>query len=81
MRVKDVVVAAATLVEFGCVVGLAAIGLKCNNDCFKAECKLINEEYDHALTKIECMAKDVKIETLEKELEKFKKGDINKGEV
>lgn len=66
------VVGLCTLVELGCITGLAAIGLKRNNDCYKAECKLINEQVEHFKTQMEVIDKDYEIKVLKKELEKLK---------
>ena len=66
------IVGVCTLMEIGCVAGLAAIGLKRNNDCYKAQCELINEQCDHYRTKIDMVFKDTKIKVLEREIEELK---------
>ena len=69
-----------TLVELGCIVGLAAIGLKRNEDCYKAECKLIDEQYEHFMTQMKCIDKDYEIKVLKKELEKYKAKETEEAE-
>lgn len=66
-----------TIVELGCIVGLAGIGIKRNNDAYKAECKRIEAECNLMRSAIDGVLKDMKIKQLEEELEKLKK---NKGE-
>lgn len=56
-----------TLIEVCGIAGLAAIGLKRNNDCYKAEVELINEKCDHYRTKIDMVFKDARINALERE--------------
>lgn len=62
---KDSLVVLAGVVNLGCIVGLAAIGLKRNKDCYNAECKLLHEQLDN-------ISKAVKIESLETEIKKLK---------
>lgn len=62
-----------TIVELGCIISLAGIGLKRNNDAYKAECKRIEAECNLMRSKIESMHKDIIIELLQKELEELKK--------
>ena len=66
------IVGLCTVVELGCLAGLAAIGLKRNNDCYKAKCELLDERHKHLITIINCVAKDYEIEQLNKELEELK---------
>lgn len=61
-----------TLVELGSIVGLAYIGLKRNNDCYKAECRAINAEFDSMIKDVELGTKDLEIKQLKKELAKLK---------
>lgn len=66
------IVGLCTVVELGCITGLAAIGLKRNNDCYKAECKAIDLEFKLGLTEIERDMKDCEIKRLKKELDELK---------
>ena len=72
MRVEKIGVLLASLVEFGGICGLAYIGLKRNNDCYKAECRAINAEYKEASVQIDNIVKDAQIRQLEKELDEMK---------
>lgn len=60
-----VLIGLCTTVEVVCISALAAIGLKRNNDAYKAECELLK-------SKIDCMFKDAEIKILEKELSDLK---------
>lgn len=71
-KIKGVVVGLCTLVELGCIAGLAAIGLKRNNDCYKAEMKLIDSEFNLAMAKMDNVEKDIKIAEMEEELKSLK---------
>lgn len=66
------VVGVCTLVELGSIVGLAYIGLKRNNDCYKAECRAIDAEWKLAIEQIDCATKDLEIKQLKKELAELK---------
>lgn len=66
------IVGICTLIELGCVTALAAIGLKRNNDAYKAELKAIDAEGKLFLEEIKIMDKDYEIKTLKKELEELK---------
>ena len=71
-KIKDLVVGISTLVELGCIIGLAGIGLKRNNDCYKAEMELVDAKLKLGLAEIEKFDKDCEIEKLKKELENVK---------
>lgn len=69
---KDVVVLAGIVVELGCLASLARIALKRNNECYNAQCDLVQEQFEHACTKLDMVYRDVKIQELEKELKDLK---------
>lgn len=73
METKNIGVVLAGLVNLGSICGLAYIGLKRNRDCYKAECELIEAEYNKALTEIDNAIKDTEIKQLKSELEEMKK--------
>jgi hypothetical protein len=62
-----------TAVELACIGGLAAIGLKRNNDAYKAEVKCVELEWELIREKMDWVIKDMEIKTLKKELEQLKK--------
>ena len=66
------VIGLCTLIELGCITGLAVIGLKRNNDCYKAECRAINAEFESMIKDVELGTKDLEIEKLKKELAELK---------
>lgn len=61
-----------TILELGCVISLAGIGLKRNNDAYKAECKRIEAECNLMRCEIDSVFKDMRIKQLEEELEELK---------
>lgn len=61
-----------TVVELGCIIGLAAIGLKRNNDCYKAEMKLIDAEIELFKAQVDNIDKGAEIRILKRELETVK---------
>lgn len=62
------------LVNFGCLLGLAGIALKRNNDAYKASCDLIDAEFKN-------IALDVENHSLKHEIEQLKKKyESNEGE-
>lgn len=69
---NKIIVGVCTVLELGCVVGLTAIALKRNNDCYKAECKAIDLELKLCLTEIERDLKGYENERLKKELDELK---------
>lgn len=74
-KLKDLVVGVATLIELGCIAGLAGIAFKRNNDCYKAECELISTKAELFCKEMEQIDKDYKIKKLEKELKELKGED------
>lgn len=67
------IVGVCTLIEMGCIVALAGIGLKRNNDCYKAEVKLGETRMDLAASELKCFAKDLEINDLKKQLKNLQK--------
>lgn len=74
-KMKDLIIGVSTLIELGCIAGLAGIGLKRNRDCYNAECKLIEAEYNLGLSKIDHISKDIEIKKLKAEIEELKGED------
>lgn len=66
------IVGICTLIELGCISGLAYIGFKRNNDAYKAEMKAIDAEHRLFVAEINAYSKDREIEELKKELDKLK---------
>lgn len=64
------------LVQLGAIVGLTAIGLKRNNDCYKAEVKLVDVEIELIKAKIENEIKGNEIKRLKKELAELKNEEV-----
>ena len=77
---KDLITGVATLLELGCIAALAGIALKRNNDCYKAECKLIDTELKLIGEQISGSIKNFKISMLEKELDELKKENVEEEE-
>ena len=63
------IVGVCTLVELGCVMVLAGIGIKRNNDCYKAEIKLCEATTKLLSSELQCYVKDLEIEELKQQLE------------
>lgn len=61
-----------TAVELVCIGGLAAIGLKRNNDAYNAEVKCVELEWKILTKELDLVTKDMEIEALKKELKKLK---------
>ena len=61
-----------TAVELVCIGGLTAIGLKRNNDAYKAEIKCIDLEWKLLKEQLDVACKDIEIEQLKRELKKLK---------
>lgn len=61
-----------TVMELGCIAGLAAIGLKRNKDAYNAEMKYIKTSCELACEQINGICKDAEIRKLKKELEILK---------
>lgn len=57
-----------TVVELGCIIGLAGIGLKRNEDAYKAEMKCVDLTLDNIM-------KDCEIYDLKHEIEQLKKNE------
>lgn len=70
---SKVIINLCTGVEILGVLGLTAMGLKRNNDCYKAEKKLAKTKMELLVSQMENVLKDAQIECLEKELNKLKK--------
>lgn len=69
---KDLIVKICTGVEIVGVLSLMGIALKSSNDCYKAECKLIDKEIELGFSKLNSILKDVENRKLKdkiKELE------------
>lgn len=62
----------STMVQLGCTVGLTAIALKRNKECYEAEIKAINAEATLGFVKLDNVLKDIEIKQLKKELEELK---------
>ena len=75
---KDVISVIATGIEVGSIILLGAIGLKRNNDCYKAELAQIDAERELFATQVMSVVKDAEIETLKKEVEELKKSKEEK---
>lgn len=69
---NKLVVGLCTVVEMVCLGGLAGIALKQNNDCYKAQCKLIDSELNCLSTEIELAIKNAEIRKLKEELAELK---------
>lgn len=68
---RNFILGVCTLVEITGIVGLAAIGLKRNNDAYNAEMKAIELEGKLFVQKVDCAIKDAEIKQLKKELEEL----------
>ncbi len=69
---NKIIMGVCTVIEFGCIAGLAAIGLKRNKDAYNAEMKYIKASCELACEQLSGIRKDVEIRKLEKELEILK---------
>ena len=78
-KIKDLVAGVCALVEVGCLIGLAGLALKRNNDCYKAECKLADTQRELFNEQIKGIVKDAKIEQLETRVNELK-GEIKEEE-
>ena len=70
-KINGLIVGVCTLVELGCIIGLAGIGLKRNNDCYKAELKLIEREADLSYATIDILEKDHEIKKLKAKIKEL----------
>lgn len=69
---KDFVVKLCTIVELGCLAGLAGIALKRNKDAYDAEMKSAYADLALTFAKMDNELKDLQIEQLEKQVEELK---------
>lgn len=78
-KLDNFVTGVAGLINLGCVVALAGIGLKRNNDCCKAECKNIDLQCEMFHKDVKAIMDKRKIEDLEREVnnlkEKYESGE------
>lgn len=70
-KINGLIVGVCTLVELGCIIGLAGIGLKRNNDCYNAELKLIEREADLTYATVDILRKDAEIAELKAKLKEL----------
>ena len=69
---RGLVVGVCTLVEVGCILGLARIANKRNRDAYNAEMECLNKEVELSLAECSNAIKDYKIALLEKEIKELK---------
>ena len=67
-------------IQLGCIAGLTAIGLKRNNDCYKAECKLIDVQHELTMEKLNGLTKDLYIECLKGDIARLKAKEVKEEE-
>lgn len=60
-----IMVGVCEVIQLGCILGLAGIALKRNNDAYEASCRALNAEIDG-------VAKEVEIWRLEREVKQLK---------
>ena len=65
---KNLLVTIGTGIEMCGIAALTYIALKRNNECYKAECKLIDAQKQLFLKELEIITKDIEIEKLKKKL-------------
>lgn len=65
---NKVVINICNLIQLGSIIALAGIGLKRNNDCYKAEMELIDTRVELYKTKIDNICKEAEIRILKEEL-------------
>jgi hypothetical protein len=70
-KINGLIAGVCTLVEIGCIIELARIGLKRNNECYKAELKLLEREADLTYATIDILRKDAEIAELKEQLKKY----------
>jgi hypothetical protein len=68
-KFKDLIVGVCTLVEMGCVIALAGIALKRNNDCYEAQVELADAKLNLTLAELKNVDKDLEIRALKTKLE------------
>lgn len=78
-KLDNFVTGVAGLINLGCIVALAGMGLKRNNDCYKAECENIDLRCEMLDKDIRAMTDKWKIDDLEREVktlkEKYESGE------
>ena len=72
MNLNKIVFGVCTLVELAGITALTGIALKRNNDCYKAEMKCIDLEFEVTLAELDKINKDIEIAELQAELEELK---------
>ena len=72
---NKVIVGVCTLIEVGCIASLAAIGLKRNNDCYKAEVELGKAHMQLLESELQNVAKDCEIIDLKKQIKRLQGGE------
>jgi hypothetical protein len=72
MEMNKIVFGVCTLMELAGVAALTGIALKRNNDCYKAEKKCIDLEFEVTIAEIDKINKDFEIAELKAELEELK---------
>lgn len=70
--INKLAVGVCDLVVIGSILSLAAIGLKRNEDAYKAEVKLSREQMDHLCTRTKLVLAESKNRVLEKEIKELK---------
>lgn len=71
-KIEKIAVGLCKLVEIGSIIGLAAIGLKRNHDCYNAECENIKLRCDALKKDVDMVYKDAEIRVLKREIETLK---------
>ena len=74
-KIKGLVTGVCTLMELGCIAALAGIGLKRNNDCYKAEMKLIDAELELIKSEVNNETKDYEIQKLKNQIKELQKNE------
>lgn len=73
MNLNKIVYGVGTLMELVGVGVLASIALKRNKDCYDAEMRCIDLEFQTTLAELDKINKDIEIAGLQAEIEKLKK--------
>ena len=71
-KLRGLVVGICTLAEIVGITVLTGMALKRNNDCYKAECKLIDAECELSKAEADKLSKDIQIKALENEIKQLK---------
>lgn len=69
MIMQGIIRKICTVVEVGCILGLAGIALKRNNDAYNAEIELNNTKCELTKARLYGVLKEAEVWSLEKELE------------